>query len=331
MRTPALLISILALFPPGPLAAGEPTVRVLAPGFTVRALPVHLTNVNNLAFAPDGRLFALGYDGRIHLLLDADGDGLEDRAELVWDRPSIRVPVGLAWSPEGLFVASKGKVSLLRDADGDGKADKEMVVATGWERRAQHGVDALGVAVDEGRQRLLRPGHAPTSPTPTCSTRTARPATTSRASAARSSRCRPTSRSARSSPPASASRSAWRSTATATCSPPTRRGRPGCPTATRSTSCCTSSRAGTTASRRGTRSTCRTSIDEPSVFDYGPQHQSTCGLNFNEPVNGGPSFGPAAWAGDAFVTGYSRGKLYRTQAGARPPPATSRRTTCSPA
>ena len=55
-------------------------------------------------------------------------------------------------------------------------------------------------------------------------------------------------------------------------------------------------------------------IDEPSTFDYGPQHQSTCGLSFNEPVKaGGPTFGPAAWAGDAIVTGDSRGKLYRTQ------------------
>ena len=44
-----------------------------------------------------------------------------------------------------------------------------------------------------------------------------------------------------------------------------------------------------------------------------PQHQSTCGLNFNEPVKAnGPWFGPAVWAGDALVTGYSRGKLYRT-------------------
>src|SRR5678816_4037842 len=34
-------------------------------------------------------------------------------------------------------------------------------------------------------------------------------------------------------------------------------------------------------------------IDEPSVFDYGPQHQSTCGLNFNNPINGGPVFGPS--------------------------------------
>ncbi|HMO65606.1 MAG TPA: ThuA domain-containing protein, partial [Verrucomicrobiota bacterium] len=30
-------------------------------------------------------------------------------------------------------------------------------------------------------------------------------------------------------------------------------------------------------------------------------------------MNGGPSFGPPHWAGDAFVTGYSRGKLWRTK------------------
>src|SRR4029078_5734055 len=55
-------------------------------------------------------------------------------------------------------------------------------------------------------------------------------------------------------------------------------------------------------------------IDEPSTFDYGPQHQSTCGFCFNEPVkDGGPTFGPKAWAGDAIVTGESRGKLFRTQ------------------
>src|SRR6185503_4742991 len=44
-----------------------------------------------------------------------------------------------------------------------------------------------------------------------------------------------------------------------------------------------------------------------------PQHQSTCGLTFDEPVNGGPVFGPASWRGDAIVCGESRGKLYRTQ------------------
>ena len=65
-------------------------------------------------------------------------------------------------------------------------------------------------------------------------------------------------------------------------------------------------------------------IDEPSTFDYGPQHQSTCGLNFNEPVKpGGPVFGPKEWAGDAIVTGESRGKLYRTQLVKTAAPATS--------
>ena len=55
-------------------------------------------------------------------------------------------------------------------------------------------------------------------------------------------------------------------------------------------------------------------IDEPSTFDYGPQHQSTCGFCFNEPVKkDGPTFGPKAWAGDVIMTGESRGKLYRTQ------------------
>jgi putative heme-binding domain-containing protein len=53
-------------------------------------------------------------------------------------------------------------------------------------------------------------------------------------------------------------------------------------------------------------------IDEPSVYDYTPQHQSTCGFCFNESLPGGQIFGPAWWADNAFVTGYSRGKLYRT-------------------
>ena len=49
------------------------------------------------------------------------------------------------------------------------------------------------------------------------------------------------------------------------------------------------------------------------VFEYGPQHQSTVGMVFNDGVNGGPHFGPAHWAGDALVCGESRGKLWRTK------------------
>ena len=53
-------------------------------------------------------------------------------------------------------------------------------------------------------------------------------------------------------------------------------------------------------------------VDEPAVAEYGPQHQSTCGMVFNEGVNGGPSFGPAHWQGDALICGESRGKIWRT-------------------
>ncbi len=68
-------------------------------------------------------------------------------------------------------------------------------------------------------------------------------------------------------------------------------------------------------------------IDEPSVFDYGPQHQSTCGMVFNESVNGGPVFGPASWAGDAIVCGESRAARSIARSSPRRRPGTSRRTT----
>ena len=124
MRFPLILLTIA--LSGGLLAVGaepEPVVRMLVPGFTVRELPVHLSNLNNLRFAPDGRLVALGYDGRIHALSDTDGDGLEDKDEIFWDKPTISVPVGMAWFKDSLYVSSHGKVSLLRDTDGDGKAD----------------------------------------------------------------------------------------------------------------------------------------------------------------------------------------------------------------
>src|SRR5687768_348996 len=67
-------------------AASKPVVQMLVPGFTVRELPVELNNLTAVRYGPDGRLYAVGYDGRIHVLSDTDGDGLEDRVEPFWDR-----------------------------------------------------------------------------------------------------------------------------------------------------------------------------------------------------------------------------------------------------
>ena len=114
------------------VGAATPTVQMLVPGFVVEELPVQLSNQNNLRFAPDGTLTSLGYDGRIWRLRDTNADGLEDAAELIWAKPSFSVPLGMAWSSQGLLVSSKGKVSLLKDVDGNGILDEELVVASGW-------------------------------------------------------------------------------------------------------------------------------------------------------------------------------------------------------
>src|SRR6185436_20837284 len=116
----------VAIAPPAP-------VTMLSPGFTVKKLPVQLTNVNNLEYGPDGRLFALGYDGRVHVLTDSDGDGLEDTATTIFNgEGDLRAPIGMALTPEGLVVASKGKISLIREKGAE-------TVAQGW-KEIPHGV-----------------------------------------------------------------------------------------------------------------------------------------------------------------------------------------------
>ncbi len=151
MRSPTLVCSLACGVFAAALSAGEhPRVDFLTPGFNVQELPVRLSNINNLRFTPQGHLSALGYDGRIHILRDTDGDGLEDSATLFWDKPTLSVPVGMAWSANGLYVSSHGKVSLLRDTDGNGRADDEVVVASGWAPTdvGSGGVDATAVTLD---------------------------------------------------------------------------------------------------------------------------------------------------------------------------------------
>ncbi|MGH9172850.1 MAG: DUF7133 domain-containing protein, partial [Vicinamibacterales bacterium] len=132
-----------------------PPVQMFLPGFAAWQLPVDLTNINNVKYRADGKLLALAYDGNVYLLSDTDGDGLEDRAELFWDNQGrIRAPVGMDLTPpdyphgDGLFVASKGKCSLIVDTDGDDRADREIIIADGWQELPLN-VDAVGVAYDE--------------------------------------------------------------------------------------------------------------------------------------------------------------------------------------
>lgn len=297
-----------------------PQVQMLVPGFTARALPIDLTNINNVLYREDGRLVALAYSGNVYLLSDTDGDGLEDQAKLFWEsNGGIRNAIGMALTPpdykagRGVFVASQGKISLLIDVDNDNVGDKEVIVATGW-RELPHNVDALGVAVDPrdgsvffglGCQDFTNAYGLSADAPPRYSLDSER-GTILRAAADFKSRA---------------------VVATGI----------RFPVAIRFNAAgdlfCTDQEGATWLANgnpldellfieRGRHygfpprhpKHLPGVIDEPSVFDYAPQHQSTCGLNFNEPaVKDGATFGPDWWRGDALVTGYSRGKLYRTK------------------
>ncbi len=148
-----LILAVILLFVEiGLIAGAEPRVEALIPGIDIQRLPVNLTNINSVEYGPDGRLYAAGYDGRIHVLTDTNGDGLEDKTEVFWSKPGdLLTPVGNLPTKEGVYVAARGKVVLLRDTSGNGLADVSDAVVSGWERENHNSDtrnDAAGVAID---------------------------------------------------------------------------------------------------------------------------------------------------------------------------------------
>ncbi len=299
-------------------------ITMLMPGFTVREIPLQLTNVNNVRFRADGKLVTLGYNGDLHLLSDTDNDGLEDTAEVFWKNTgSLRGPIGMLLTPpdyakgEGVFVPSKGKVSLIVDTNNDDEADEEIVVADGWKEIPQN-VDAVGIAMDRDGSLYFGIGTANYAngwlvddagigrydlKSDRGTVQKVSPDFTKREIVCTGIRF----------PIAFAFNqhgdlfcteqegATWLSNGNPFdellhIQPKRHYGFPP----------------------RHPRHNPNV-IDEPSTYDYSPQHQSTCGMVFNESVNGGPVFGPAAWAGDAIVCGESRGKIWRTSLIKTPP------------
>lgn len=294
-------------------AAADEVLRMLSPGFVVEELPVELPNLNNLRFSPAGQLTALGYNGRVYLLDDRDGDGLEESFREYWNRDTLSVPVGMTWAKEGLYVSSHGKVSLLKDTDGDGVADEEEIVAQGWPPTdvASGGVDATAVTLDADGNLYFGLLCADYSNPYRIDNDVARYD--------------------RHSPRGTIVRLPRGKTQLETICTGVRV--PYTLAFNRLGDLFLTDQEGATWLPEGNpldelnhiqpgrhygfpprhEQHLPDVLDEPPVAGFGPQHQSTTGLIFNEARDGQRPFGPAAWHDDALVTGFSRGKLWRVR------------------
>src|SRR3954467_13389349 len=304
----AVFVGILACF----VHAAELPVAMIVPGFSVRELPINLTNITSLEYAADGKLWALGYDGRVHVLTDSDGDGIEDTARTWWqpkDAKAFRGPIGMKVTKEGVYVASKGKISLLKDTDGDGVGDTEEIVTTGW-KEAYVAVDATGMALDKEGNIYFGLGCADYSNAYLLDKEkkahydiNSHQGTIQRFNA----------------------KTGKRETLA---------------TGVRFAIGIAFNRFGDLfwTDQEGDTWTKGNHLDELNVLfpgkrhygfperhpqylpntddegpvvGFGPQHQSTCGLKFNEPREGWKTFGPKLWENDALIVGESRGKIWR--------------------
>ena len=299
-------------------AENLPPIQMFVPGFSVRELPVDLTNINNVRFREDGRLMTLGYNGDLHLLSDTDGDGLEDKAELFWkNEGSLRGPLGLLLTPlnyakgRGAFVPSKGKVSLIVDKNGDDKADEEIVVATGWTEISPN-VDAVGIAMDKEGSLYFGLGTANYA-NPYMVDDSGKAAFDLKSDRGTVQRVAPdfSKRETVCTGVRFPIAFAFNEAGDLFCSE--QEGATWLPNGNPLDELLHIQTGRHYGFPPRHPSHNPDVIDEPSTFDYGPQHQSTCGMVFNNSINGGPVFGPAAWATQALVCGESRGKLWRTQ------------------
>lgn len=299
-----------------------PAVQIFQPGFTARRVPLDLTNINNVRYRDDGKLVALAYDGNIYLLTDTDGDGLEDKADLFWDNGGesggrIKAPVGMALTPpnyphgRGMFIPSMGKLSLIVDTNGDDRADREIVVAEGWPKSFVN-VDATGCAMGADGSVYFGVGTANFTE-PLLIDKAGKSHYDLKGERGTIIRVAPDLK----------SREivctgirfpigiAFNEAGDLFCND--QEGATWVPNGNPFDELLHIQRGRHYGFPPRHPRHLPNVIDEPSTFDYAPQHQSTCGMFFNLPVNGGPTFGPPTWRGDAIVCGSSRGKIYRTR------------------
>lgn len=310
--------------------AAEPPLKILVPGFSVSELPVKLTSLNNIEYAADGRLFAGGYDGRFHLLRDTDGDGLEDKVDTFSSETTSNYPLGVAVSNGMPYFVLTDEVIRFVDTDQDGIPDKRETVATHFDDKTlkdlrmlhQRRVDSsMAIAIGSKQEIYITMGNAGYSNPywhDDVLANGKKVKETEGEPQYRTDRRRGCLLRIHPDGTIEQLNSGLRYIMSMQFN------KHGDLFAT--------DQEGATWSPNGNPFDellhleekkhygfpprhprwLPDVVDEPSVWDYAPQHQSTCGFRFNGPSAERARFGPEFWAEDAIVTGESRGKLWRT-------------------
>ena len=320
-------------------------MQMLVPGFTVHELPLKLGNLNNVRYRHDGKLVALGYDGRIHLLSDTDGDGLEDKARVFLGQAPMRGPIGMALTAEGRPARRRRVRRAARARSRSSRPRSRRPRRRGNHRR--HRLEgklsrrryARPRRRSERRRDLLSASAAPNFADAYLIDRsTGRGRATTRQSARHDSAADArTFRNARDrSAPACASPARWRSTAHGDLFATEQEGATWLPNGNPLDELLHIEPGKHYGFPPRHPKHLPDVIDEPAVIEYGPQHQSTVGMVFNEGVNGGPHFGPAHLARAMRSCAANRAENSSARSSRRRRSATSRRiissraSACSP-
>lgn len=311
-------------------AADPPMFRLVVPGFVVRELPVRLTSLNNIEYAPDGRLFAGGYDGRFHMLSDRDGDGLEETVDTLLNDTSANYPLGIAVRDGCPWFVLSDEVIRFVDTDGDSIPETRETVVKGFDDPSLAGLpylhrrrvdSSLGLALAADGSIYVTMGNAGFSNpywhdnVAAESTREATGPGQPQYSPAKRRGCllriHPDGRIEQL---VSGLRyvMSLQFNASGDLFASDQEGATWCPNGNPFDELLHLEPERHYGFPPHHPRWLPDVIDEPSVYDYGPQHQSTCGFRFNGPAPGRGRLGPDWWAGDVLMTGASRGKLWRT-------------------
>jgi putative heme-binding domain-containing protein len=301
--------------------------RMLVPGFTVRELPVTVTSLNDVEYAADGRLFAGGYDGRFHLLRDTDGDGLEDQVTTFFGETSANYPLGMVVKDGVPYAVLTDEVVRFVDTNGDGVPDKRETVVKGFDDPELQTLPYLNHRrVDSSMALALGPDGAIYVTMGNAGynnpywqegfTKEKGPAGTPHYATTKRRGCL-----LRLTPDGKVEQlasglryiMALQFNAHGDVFGTDQEGATWCPNGNPFDELLHLEVGRHYGFPPSHPKYLPGVIDEPSVWDYAPQHESTCGFRFNGPAPGRGRFGPEFWAEDAIVTGESRGKLWRTK------------------